>query len=405
MPSQARQILVLLYERYERDSRVRRHVRALTTAGYLVRIVAVGADGAAQAARDDGGTLRPIGHAKYRGGSRISYILAYLAFTVRAAMVVARADPRRVAAVWVNAPPDLLVFAALLARVRGVPVILDVHDISSDLYAAKFGGGASIVGAFVRVAEWLAWRAASAIVTVHAPYRARIAGRVPGKPIIDILNVPDSESWYEIGSKRTAAGARGGSIATAGNELRLGHHGTIAARFGVDLAVRAVAALRRDGVPVRLELLGDGDHAADVQGLIGELGMRDHIHFDRRTFSPDEVADFCARIDVGVAPYRDSPFIDQILPVKVLEYLALGVPVVATGTSVLRRYVPSDAVRYVTPASEATVAEAVRELLDPARRAALAAAGHAALASMSWPEQRRRLLAWLDEFVIRPSPG
>jgi glycosyltransferase involved in cell wall biosynthesis len=216
--------------------------------------------------------------------------------------------------------------------------------------------------------------------------------------------VPDSDAWHAIGSARTASSGDTPPAGSEAIELRLGHHGTIAERFGADLAVRAVAALRREGVAVRLDVLGDGDYADRLQDLIDALGMRNHVHFDRRTFSPDEVADFCARIDVGLAPYRGSPFVDQILPVKVLEYLILGVAVVATDTSVLRRYLSPTAVRYVSPASEATVADAIRELLDPARRAAFAAAGHAEVGAMSWPEQRVRLLAFLEEVAARP-PG
>ncbi len=402
-PSQARRprpiVLTLVYERYERDSRVRRHVRALVAGGYDVQNVGVGGPDAEAAARADGGRLRSLGAAKYRGGSRLAYVLAYAGFTFRALIEVARMPGSRLGVVWVNAPPDVLVFAALPARLRRIPVVLDVHDITSQLFEAKFGAGSRLVVRLIRLVETAAYRFASAIVTVHAPYRDQIQRRVPNKPVIDVLNVPDQEAWYAAGRARASR-----PTGRRRRTLRVGHHGTIAERFGVDLAVRGVAALHAAGTPVHLSILGDGDHAAAIDELIDTLEARDVVSFDRRTFLPDEIPAFVAGVDVGVAPYHESRFVDAILPVKVLEYLALGVPVIATSTSVLRAYLPVDAVSYVSPASVETVRLAIASLLDPDRRAAFARAGVEALAGLSWTEQRLRLLMTVDALIAGRQP-
>jgi glycosyltransferase involved in cell wall biosynthesis len=393
-------VLMLVYERYERDSRVRRHVRALVAGGYDVRIVGVGGREAEAAALADGGRLRSLGAAKYRGGSRLAYVLAYAGFTFRALIEVARMPGSQLAVVWVNAPPDVLVFAAVPARLRRIPVVLDVHDITSQLFEAKFGAASRLVARLIRLVETAAYRFASAIVTVHAPYRDQIQQRVPGKPVIDVLNVPDEQAWYEEGRARAAR-----PIGRARTALRVGHHGTIAERFGVDLAVRGVAALHAAGTPVRLSILGDGDYAPAIEELIDSLDARDVISFDRRTFLPDEIPAFVAGVDVGVAPYHESQFVDSILPVKVLEYLALGVPAIATSTSVLRAYLPADTVTYVSPASAETVRDAIASLVDADRRAAFARAGVEALAGLSWTEQRLRLLMTIDALIAGRKPG
>jgi len=393
-------VLMLLYERYERDSRVRRHVRALVAGGYDVRVVGVGGPDAEAAARLDGGRLRSLGEGKYRGASRWAYIAAYARFTMRVLVEVARVPGSRLGAVWVNAPPDVLVFAALPARLRRIPIVLDVHDVTSELFEAKFGAGSWLVRKLIRLVEAAAYRFASVIVTVHQPYRESIGRRVGGKPIVAVLNVPDQVDWYEAGRVRAAKPIEGRRAV-----LRLGHHGTIAERFGVDLAVRGVAALRAAGTLVHLSILGDGDYAPALEELIDELDVHDAVSFDRRTFVPEEIPAFVANVDVGVAPYHESAFVDNLLPVKILEYLTLGVPVIATSTSVLRTYLPRDAVHYVSPASAETVSAAIVAMGDADRRADYAKAGVVAMAGLHWTEQRRELMATVDALIAGRQPG
>jgi glycosyltransferase involved in cell wall biosynthesis len=380
-----------VYEDYARDSRVRRHVRALARAGYRVRVFALGDETGQAVAAEDGAELRPIGTTKYRGNSRLAYLVAYAGFGLRLAVRIARSARRDCAAVWVNSPPDILVFAALPAKLRGIPVLLDIHDLTSDLFAVKFGDTGPVGRAAVfaiRVIESAAFRFASALITVHAPYRERISGRASSKPILDVLNVPDADDWLDIGDRRAAKAPTIGP-------LTIGHHGTIAYRFGTDIAIAAVARLRRGGMDASIRILGDGDFAPQVEAAVPGLGAA--ATFERRTFRAEELPEFVATIDVGVAPYRPSAFVDQLLPVKVLEYLALGVPVVATSTAVMRRYLDATVVHYVTEATDTAVADALRVLSDPAVRQAFAVAGRKRMRELGWPAQRDRLLVFVDE--------
>jgi glycosyltransferase involved in cell wall biosynthesis len=254
---QVSRIVVVVYEDYARDSRVRRHSRALAARGHQVAVLALdSADGVACATRD-GVTLRPLGRSKYRGGNRLRYVAAYLSFALRVTIALTR---NHVDTIIVNNPPDFLVFATVFARVSGTKVALDVHDMTSDLYEAKFraAGGRRVILPMVRAIETASYRFADVILTVHESYAARIRRRVSGKRVIPVLNIPDN-----IAPERRRVGAR-----TALGSVRLGHHGTIVERFGIDLAVRAVGLARSEGLDVTLDILGDGDFAPEVQKLI-----------------------------------------------------------------------------------------------------------------------------------------
>jgi hypothetical protein len=135
-----------------------------------VEVVALGAAAAQRAALNDGVTLTSLGESKYRGASQRRYLLAYVVFTLRAMQRVSRRiRAQRADLVYVNNPPDFLVYAGLPARLRRVPVVLDVHDMTSELYGAKFGGGfrQRIAGRAVKLVEQFCYRFADGLITVH----------------------------------------------------------------------------------------------------------------------------------------------------------------------------------------------------------------------------------------------
>jgi glycosyltransferase involved in cell wall biosynthesis len=186
--------------------------------------------------------------------------------------------------------------------------------------------------------------------------------------------------------------------------LRLGHHGTIVERFGVDLAVQAVANLRAREVEVSLRILGDGDFAGTVEALIDRLGARSFVSFDRRQFAAADLEAFTAQIDVGIAPYRSSPFVENGIPTKVLEYMALGVPTIVTETGMVRDRLATDAVRMVRAGSVPDLEAAILELRDPSRRAGLVKAGSMAFRELGWPPQRQQLLDLIGG-LTSPAPS
>ncbi len=390
-----RRVLLIVYEAYARDSRVRRHARALAGAGYQVEVAALVDEHSVDAARRDGVTLVSLGARKYRGASRIAYLLAYLAVTTRAfGAVTGRVLRRRVDVVYVNNPPDFLVFAALVARMRGLPVVLDIHDLTSDLYQAKFGGRGA-AGWLIERIERRSVRFADALITIHDIYAERLAEMArDGTHVVGVWNAPDADDWLPVGDRRAEEPYAAGPP-TVDQPLRLGHHGTIVERFGVDQAVHAVAALRARGVLVTLSILGDGDFADELETIISKSRAADVIDFDRRTFSHDDLEAFTARIDVGVAPYRPSSFSEDGLPTKVLEYVTLGVPVVVTATAMLRRHL-ADQVRLVSGRSVEELTDAIAEMADPEVRAAYRRGGRAAAHQMGWPGQRTKLLDLIE---------
>ena len=384
---------MVVYEVYARDARVRRHSRALVAAGHDVEVFAVGDPRSAAAAAADGVRHTPVVPAKYRGNHRRKYVLAYGVFTLRVLALMARRALRRCPdLVYVNNPPDALVFASWPVRLRGGKIILDVHDMTSELYAAKFYSTGGSTLRLIRLVERLSYRHADGLVTVADAYRSRIQRIVSRETAVaTVWNVPDADGWLAVGAAREQ-GMR------QSQTLRIGHHGTIVKRFGIDRAVQAVHLLHRRGMSVTLEILGDGDFAEELQHQIEHMNLAGIIAFHRRTFDHADLIAFADRIDIGVAPYRPSDFIGNSLPTKVLEYLALGVPTVVTETKMIRRYL-AEGVRLVRTGSADELVEAIYELSDPMQRRALRRAGLDVARRYSWAEQREGLITLVSSVL------
>lgn len=389
---------MVVYEVYARDARVRRHSRALVAEGHDVEVMAVGGPKSPEAAATDGVRHTSVVSAKYRGSQRLKYVVAYGLFTIKVLGLMARRTVRqRPDLVYVNSPPDALVFATWPARLRGTKVILDVHDMMSELYAAKFSSAGGSALRLIRFVERWSYRYADGLVTVADAYGASLR-RIVGEttPVATVWNVPDADGWLAIGSARSGTSASSAS-------LRIGHHGTIVERFGVDRAVQAVEALHRRGTSVTLEILGDGDFAGELQEHIERSDLGEIVVFDRRMFDQADLMAFTDRIDIGVAPYRPSDFIGHSLPTKVLEYLALGIPTIVTETEMIRRYL-AGAVRMVPSGSASELVNAISELANPERRSALRRAGLDAARRYSWAEQRAALIS-LVSLVLSKAPA
>jgi glycosyltransferase involved in cell wall biosynthesis len=131
--------------------------------------------------------------------------------------------------------------------------------------------------------------------------------------------------------------------------LRLIYHGAIPERYGLDLAIRAVDALRAEFPDTHLTIVGGGDHLPALIRLTADLGVERWVTFMRGRLAEDLPA-ILRTADVGIVPYRDDPFTDGLLPTKLMEYAAIGLPAVAARTTAIETYF-ADTVELFTPGS------------------------------------------------------
>lgn len=106
--------------------------------------------------------------------------------------------------------------------------------------------------------------------------------------------------------------------------------GSLAAHWGVDLAIRALPLLVEQIPTIRMLIAGSGPERFMLEELSYELGVADHVHF-YGAVSYAVLPEILAQADIGVATSRaDSTFRQYASPLKLIEYMAAGLPVIAT---------------------------------------------------------------------------
>ena len=142
---------------------------------------------------------------------------------------------------------------------------------------------------------------------------------------------------------------------------------------------------------VRAAIWGDGDDVARLQEIRDRLGLADTVEIPGQRFRLEELLPRVRALGVGLVPLARDIMTDVMLPTKLLEYVRLGVPVVASWTPTVAHYFPEDAVRYLRELSPAAVAGAIAELLrDPAAAERRAARAQGLPIARAWQESGER---------------
>jgi glycosyltransferase involved in cell wall biosynthesis len=250
-----------------------------------------------------------------------------------------------------------LVFAGLIPKLFGKKIVLDIHDSMPETFAAKFSR-ARAAQQVLRLEERVSASIAQKIVCVNEPQRIALVKRgiAQDKTLVS-MNVPDPALFparpiAEV-NRRT---------------LNLVYHGTMAERLGVDLIIRAVSVLRHKVPYVQLHLWGRGDDLASFQQLAQELSIEGAIDFRPQGFALDALAEQLAGMDIGVVGNRRSPAGELMLPVKLLEYMAVGIPAVVPRLNAIEHYFTDDMVTFYEPDDVDGLAAAISALHGDAQQ-------------------------------------
>lgn len=344
------------------ETRVQRQAEILVSSGYAVDVVCLRNEGEPPHDTYRGVEIHRLGQ-QIDKRSLIHQLMGYVKFTIRAGVRLTKMHRRApYRSVQVHNLPDFLVFSALVPKLKRVPVILDLHDLMPEFFAGRFGTNRrSLACRLIVWQERLACRFADHVITVSDHWKQALVERgVSGEKVTVVLNVADET----IFTPRPAKPAR---------EFRLVYHGTVTRRYGLDLAVDAVASVR-DLVPdVRLLIIGEGDLMPELFRLRRELGLEDVVELRDELVLAEDLPDLLCEANAAVVPYRDDVFTDGLLPTKLMEYAAMSIPSIAARTTAIEGHFQDTMVEFFEPGNSADLARCILKLYsDPAYLADLA---------------------------------
>lgn len=321
-------IAMVAYTYYPWDPRVRREAETLTRMGRQVSIVCARDEGERPRDTVAGVSVRRV-PIRIRRGGLVRYLYQYVAFLLLAGAALRGLRRQEgVAAIHAHSLPDLIAFVGLRDRLRGRPLVLDLHEAMPEIFAARFPHS-RFGRRLAEVAEKISCLVATRVIVVNETIRELLIARgVPSDRLLVVYNSPDLAA-----ADRATTAPR----ATPSGRLRLVYAGTIDKERDLATLFRAIAALRKTK-PVALELYGPGpaEYRAYLEGLVDGLGLRDSVRFGG-VLPPSQVLAHLAEADVGVVTYERNPITEVGLPNKVFEFVVLDKPLVLPDLRAMRR--------------------------------------------------------------------
>lgn len=393
-------LMLLQNAPYPADERVRREAGTLTAAGYRVTVVCPRASGQPLRERIDGVRVLRFPAPTSRGGAA-GFLLEYLVSAVAlAALSVAERLRDRVDVVHCHNPPDFLMALAALQRPLGARLVFDQHDVAPELFSARFGlRAAPSARRLLELLERWSWRLADLVITSNESQRRRgltSSWTSAGRAVV-VRNGPEGgvavRRAVDLGARRPPAA------------IVIGYGGVIGPQDGLDHLVRALGHLvAAHGVTdFHCVVVGDGDALPAARAEARAAGVENRITFVG--WAPyDEFVEWLAACDICVAPEPSNPYNDSCTSLKVMDYMALGRPVVASDLPE-HRWSAGDAAVYSPPGDERALARAIAELVaDPARRARMGEAGRRRVReALAWEHQAPGLLEAYAALLSAPA--
>jgi glycosyltransferase involved in cell wall biosynthesis len=177
--------------------------------------------------------------------------------------------------------------------------------------------------------------------------------------------------------------------------------GTLNWHQGLDIAVKAVSLLG-DSVPkFELHIYGEGSSKTPVEKLAAKLGLEGRVIF-HDPLPLREIAGIMANADLGLVPKRNNSFGGEAFSTKILEFMALGVPVVVANTTIDKYYFDESVVRFFNAGDEQDLALVLRESYE-CRQQGLQRAAKALefVQTMSWESKQGEYLSLVNTLACK----
>ena len=334
-------VLMIAYTNYRSDPRVIRAAEAAVGAGFDVDFIVLRQAGEPAQELIRGVRVLHLNQSRYRGGGVLRYMLSYLEFFLRCFLKTSSLQfSRRYVAVHVNNMPDFFVFAALLPKCMGAKVLLDIHDPMPNTFASKFKSGESSF--FFKILLWqekLSAAFADQILTVHEPVKRYILvkqHKIPAEAIEVVANFPDDELFALREPGQPA------------DRIRAVFHGSILERYGLRNAMLALSRMRHQD-RITVKIIGEGDFSEELKNLITSLNLSAIVQFDNRMYPLHQIPALLADCNLGLVPLEMSSITKYALPLKLLEYLSIGIPSVTVRNAAISYYFSGDDCLFYEP--------------------------------------------------------
>lgn len=376
-------ILMVVHAYYKEDTRVRREADALVAAGKQVDVICLNKGDEPKTEVFNNVTIHRVPVARSKSRGKINYVLEYLKFALFGFFKVSGFFfRRRPKVIMIHNMPNFLVFTALLPRIFGAKVVLDMHDVMPELYVSLFNIKGGLFQKLLYLEERISALFASKVMTVNHILGKMLSERLK-KEMFILYNTPDS-SILQVTNPLPRVTER----------FNLFHHGNIQQRYGLVRMVDVMKQLNADSEQYHLEVHGRGVYYDTIQQKAAQTGVAKDCQFNPG-FAPENVGNMLVNADVGLVLNYPSEFMDVCLPVKLLEYVASNVPVITSRIAAVEATFDEDMVYYFD--DDAQLLEVIRHVKNnPVEAKEKAQRAYQRYLQLQWDNEKRRFTDFIE---------
>ena len=385
---------MLAYAFYESDTRILQYATSLAERGDIVDVICLRRSPLLPDYEQmNGVNVYRIQKRLLNEKGLSSYVTRILRFAWKSALFLRKSDREHsYDIVHVHNVPDFLVFSAFYPKFKGARIVLDIHDLLPEFYASKFGiEHTSLLFKMLVGIERCSAAFSNHVVIANHLWHQRFVSRSSRADKCSVVrNRPDLSIFTKCTPRRDADR----------DKFLLTYPGSLNWHQGLDVAIRAFALIA-DRIPeAEFHIYGEGAAKPSLIALASELSMEGRIHFHNYLPSK-EIAQVMGNTDLAIEPKRStSAFGNEALSTKILEFMSLDVPVVASKTTIHAYYYDESIIQYYENDDELQLAEQILRLRnDASLRESLAKTAKEYANNNTWDARKHEYLELIDSLV------
>ncbi len=356
---------MIVQKNYYQDTRVRRYVESLVKTDASVDVICPPQDQDFDAVFEPQAQIRvysiPIHHVdKSQIGYILEYLFSFVWYFIRLSILHIR---NRYEVIHVHNMPDFLIFSAVIPKIMGAPLILDIHDPMPEVFISKYGERPNkLILSLIKLQEKLSCWLADEVITVNSICETNLINRgIPPKKITVVHNYPNSAIFDRNLYLEECDSPR--------EYFTLIYPGTLAPRYGLETVVRALPQLKTKIPEIRLLIFCQNTPYKDeLQRLADQLDVLSYIEF-RPLIRNEEIPHQLIRADIGIYPAINDIHMSLATPTKVLEFSAMGIPIMSSRLRMVEEIFGDSAIMFFESGNVSQFTECVIKLYrNPALR-------------------------------------
>lgn len=346
---------MIVFSYYPSDTRVRREAEALAKAGMSVDVISLLYESEPQKESINAVNVYRLRFRKRRRSGKLHHIFQYSYFIIASFFKLSFLHlKKKYDFIHVHNLPDILVLSALLPRITGSKIILDMHEIMPEFFMRKFDvSEQNIIIKLLIFIEKISIKLTEHVIVATPFLKETVIKRSTTRDkVTTILNLPDINYFQHFKA----------NIRKKPETFNLVYPGTFSKIHGVDIAIQAVRKIvDNSNINIRFYLYGLGEEEKYLHSLVEELDLQQHVEFNKMV-QIDELAKILSNMDIGLVPKRDGVFIGEAISTKMFDFAAVGLPIISSKTAGDSLYFDDTMVQFFEPENIDELADCIIKL-------------------------------------------